>query len=202
MKIKLAKCFVVYVCIRSILGPRELFLRNVQYDQTAKIFAPRKFGAIWYRELGLLWDLNLGTTGDLLHCRPERFISLQRVLVISFSDLEGVAFFRTRLTPSPSGVLSRGEVFWRGYRPVPSGNSYGNRGKNAIDTSFKIFVLHVLTVYAYAYVHVSQFMHRAFNVHVRCTGIYLHRFIRTCTYSVHISLGVACLSCSGDGGEA
>ena len=36
-KIKLAKCFVVYAWIRSILGPRNLFLRNVQYDKIANI---------------------------------------------------------------------------------------------------------------------------------------------------------------------
>ena len=37
VKIKQAKCFFLYVCIRSILGPRNLFPRTVQYDQTVKI---------------------------------------------------------------------------------------------------------------------------------------------------------------------
>ena len=36
-KIKLAKCFIVYACIRSILGLLNLFSRNVQYNQTVKI---------------------------------------------------------------------------------------------------------------------------------------------------------------------
>ena len=48
-KLKLAKCFVVYACIRSIIGPR-----NVQYDQTAKIKCMRLENLALYSKLETL----------------------------------------------------------------------------------------------------------------------------------------------------
>ena len=36
-KIRLTKCFIVYACKQSILGPQNLFPQKVQYNQTAKI---------------------------------------------------------------------------------------------------------------------------------------------------------------------